>query len=87
MSSLTVYEEWERDILEAAREAHYPLAMADTMARGTGGSLYHAHNYDARESGGKALCGMKPGKRGYWSGYFGKAVTCPRCLKIINQEQ
>ena len=61
----------------------YALCTADTMSRNTGGKLYHAHDHDAREGQGPARCGMKPGRRGYWSSYFGKEVTCPRCLKIL----
>ena len=62
---------------------NYPLMMADTMARGTGGRLYHAHDHDNRGGISAAICGAKPGRRGYWSVYFGKAVTCPKCMKKL----
>ena len=65
----------------------YALIKANTMANSTGGSVYHAFLYDAREGGGPALCGSKPGRRGYWSSYFGKQVTCPKCLKAIQKGQ
>lgn len=62
----------------------YALMKADTMAHGTGGRVYHAFLTDERQSSGPALCGSKPGRRGYWGSYFGKAVTCPRCLKALS---
>jgi len=68
-----------------AKAAHYPLCKADTMAHGTGGVLYHAHDHDNRGGCGPALCGTKPGRRGYWGSYFGAAVTCCRCLKIMEK--
>jgi len=68
---------------EAAAPHHFPLMTADTMAHGTGGKYYHGFTYDARLSSDKAICGARPGRRGYWGSYFGDAVTCPRCLKKL----
>jgi hypothetical protein len=64
----------------------YALIKANTMANGTGGEIYHAFYYDAREGIGPALCGSKPGRRGYWSSYLGKKVTCHKCLKKMALE-
>jgi len=63
----------------------YALMKANTMANGTGGRVYHAFRTDERQSSGPALCGSKPGRRGYWGSYFGKEVTCPRCLKALDK--
>jgi len=63
---------------------YYALMKANTMANGTGGSVYHAFATDERQAVGPALCGSRPGRRGYWGSYFGKEVTCPRCLKKLN---
>jgi len=65
----------------------YALSKANTMAHGTGGTFYHAFTYDAREGSGAALCGSSPGKRGYWSSYFGKEVTCKRCLTAVERNK
>jgi hypothetical protein len=63
----------------------YPLMKADTMSRGTGGSVYHALTTDARGSTSAALCGSRPGKRGMWSSYLGKKITCKKCFfRFIN---
>lgn len=67
--------------------ADFPLMLADTMASGTGGKLFHAHDHDARGGVSAALCGQKPGKRGYWGYTFGNEVTCPRCKKIIQNKK
>ena len=61
----------------------YALVKADTMANGTGGKYYHAFWSDQRGSIATALCGAKPGKRGYWSVYLNPLVTCPACLKKL----
>ena len=75
----------EKLIIDGAAERHYPLNKANLNAHGTGGKLYHAFRKDARESDTPALCGTRPGKRGYWSSYFGKEVTCPKCRSIIEK--
>jgi hypothetical protein len=85
MNHFPTYTESEQILLTQAKTAHYPLCKANTMAHGTGGVLYHAHNHDNRGGCSVALCGTKPGRRGYWGSYFGKTVTCPRCLKIIEK--
>jgi hypothetical protein len=72
----------EKEIAKAS-QAHFPLMLADTMSNGTGGKYYHAHASDKRQGSGEALCGCKPGRRGYWGSYFGEEVTCPRCKQII----
>jgi len=64
----------------------FALIKANTMANGTGGKVYHAFSFDAREGIGPALCGTKPGRRGYWSSYLGEQITCPKCLKLIAKE-
>ncbi len=63
----------------------YALMKANTMANATGGSVCHALTHDDRGSCGAALCGSSPGRRGMWSSYLGKEVTCPKCAKIIAQ--
>jgi rubredoxin len=62
----------------------YALSTANTMNNNTGGDLFHALTHDVRGGSGKALCGMKPGRRGYWSNDFSENVTCPKCKKMIN---
>jgi hypothetical protein len=33
--------------------------------------------------GNRALCGSEPGRRGSWSEYDDKELTCPRCIRKI----
>jgi len=61
----------------------YALMKANTMANSTGGSVYHALISDARGMTCAALCGSKPGRRGMWSSYLGKEITCPKCQRIL----
>lgn len=60
----------------SAIQARRMAGQCTSGAERDGGKLFHAV---ARN---KALCGAKPGRRSVgWSAHLGEKVTCPRCLK------
>jgi hypothetical protein len=68
------------------KTTHHVLRRAGRRTNGherDGGILWHA----VPRGTYKALCGAEPGRKSAWGEYPGLAVTCPKCLKkLANQD-